>query len=330
MIFSNKTFDRQAEELTSSLLRVVQQLLQGCSLHSVEFDSDVHAEFRSSIRQIADRFDELPDYKELLILAGEANKTIQTYNHQVEKFIRDLAVEKQLAVELLAKSLLKVCRSSDKTALTLRQIERDLSKASQLQDMRDLRAKLAECVGTLCLEAEAQEAQYRELKERLAEPTNALEPLDQITGLNTMKRAEARLQEVAVGGYQGFVLVFFLKNVDVVNRRFGFSAGDQVLLKFANYLKNSFRASEQIFRWRGPCFVVLAERFVTLDAVKAEAHKVGIRGPEAEVEGNAKSMLIRLTAATTSFQIPKGSAVAELPSKIDQFASEQFKASPAS
>ena len=111
--------------------------------------------------------------------------------------------------------------------------------------------------------------------------------------------------------------------------RLGFTAGDEVLRKFAHYLKSNFRATEQIFRWRGPCFVVVAERVVSLDAVQAEAQKLGMRGPDVDVEGNAKSMLIRLTAATTVFAIPNGSEVAELPAKIDQFAAGQFKVSPA-
>jgi len=63
--------------------------------------------------------------------------------------------------------------------------------------------------------------------------------------------------------------------------------------------------------------------------VESEARQLGLRGPEEEVENAGKSMLIRLTAATAAFSIPKGSDISELPSKIDQFATEQFKMSAA-
>jgi GGDEF domain-containing protein len=329
MIFSpKKGSDLQDSEPASSLFRVVQQILEACALHAVEFDPAEHTEFRSSIRGLARRFEELPDYKDLLILAGEANKTIQAYNHLVERFIRALSTEKRLAVELLSQSLLKVCRGSEKSTQALRQIEKELGAASQLQDMRELRGKLAECVASLCLEADVQDAQYRELKERTSQASPLLEARDQVTGLGLLRNAESRIQELAEAGSQGYVMAFFLKNVDVVNRRFGFASGDEVLRRFAEYLRKSFQGKDQLFRWRGPCFVVLAERSVSFDAVQGEARTIGIRGPEQEVESEGKSMLIRLIAATAAFAIPKGPSSSGLSSKIDRFAAEQFKISP--
>jgi GGDEF domain-containing protein len=188
-------------------------------------------------------------------------------------------------------------------------------------------------VETLCLEAEVQEAQYRELKERIVESSSLLVPRDQVTGLNTLKSAEARIKEVMSTGRKGHVIVFFLKNVDVVNRRFGFSAGDQVLKRFAEYLGNSsLQPRDQLFRWRGPCFIVVTERFASLEELQSEAYRLGVRGPEVEVESDGKSMLIRLTSATTVFALPMGTgqSAAGVSARIDQFASEQFKLAPAS
>ena len=331
MIFSpKKGSDTQPSDVGNSLFRVVQQLLEAYALHAVEFDSIEHAAFRSSMRGIAERLERAQDHRDYLILAGETNKTIQAYNHLVERFIRDLSLERQSAVELLSRSLLRVCNASDKSAQTLRQLEKELANASQLQEMREVRAKLAECVGTLCLEAEVQEAQNRDLKERISECGTLLEPRDQVTGLSTLKAAEARVEEVAEAGQEGYAITFFLKNVDVVNRRFGFSAGDFVLKQFAMHLAKTLQGKDRLFRWRGPCFVVIANRFTSLDAVQSNAYQVGIRGPEVEVESaSGKSMLIRLTAATTAFPIAKGQAISELSAKIDQFAAQQFKiASP--
>ena len=69
-----------------------------------------------------------------------------------------------MAVEMLAKSLLRVCHSSEKSASALRHVERDLAKASQLQDIRELRLKMADCIQVVCNEAEAQETQFQEMK----------------------------------------------------------------------------------------------------------------------------------------------------------------------
>lgn len=307
----------------------MQQLLEAYALHSVEFDADEHRAFRSSIRDLADRFQRATDHRDFLILAGETNKTIQSYNQIVERFIRELSREKQLAVELLAQSLLRVCHSSGKAGESLRRIEKELGMASQLSNMRELRTKLAECVGTLCLEAEVQEAQYQELKERVSESSKVLEARDQVTGLSSSKTAESRIAELGTGGRQGYAVVFYLKNVEVVNRRFGFEAGDKVLRRFAAYLGTNLQGKDQLFRWRGPCFALLSDRVTSFKELEVTAYKMGVRGPEVEVEGEGKSMLIRLTAATTVFLIPKGDAAFGLAAKIDQFAAEQFKMAPA-
>ena len=136
------------------------------------------------------------------------------------------------------------------------------------------------------------------------------------------------MSEIAAAGRLGFVLVFFVKNVDVVNRRYGFTAGDTVLQKFASHLRSSFKANEQLFRWRGPCFVVISERFLSMEPAQAEAHRFGTRGPEIHVEGNDRSMLIRLTAATQVIPVARGSDISEITLKIDHFAAEQFRISP--
>ncbi len=331
MIFSpKKGADAPDDEPASSLFRVVQYLLEACALHSVEFDTDEHVAFQTAIRDLAGRFDKVQGHKDLLILAGETNRIIQTYNQRAEKFIHDLSTEKQLSIGLLTQALIRVCHSSEKTSQNLRQIERDLAKTSQLQDMRQLRAKLSECLATLCQEADNQEAQFTELKAQIAASSRLLEQRDQVTGLNGLKAAEQRVKEIAAGGSQGFVAAFFLKNVDQVNRRFGFSAGDKVLNNFGKYLGKDLRGNDQLFRWRGPCFVVVTDRFASLDEVKSEAYSIGARGPEIDVEGGGRSMLIRMLAATAVFPIPKGANTADLSAKIDQFASEQFKLLPSS
>jgi diguanylate cyclase (GGDEF)-like protein len=317
----------QHADATNSLFRILQLLLETCALHSVEFDIEERTAFQRALRDIGERLICVQDHQGLLILTGEANQTIQAYNRLIERFIRDVSNEKQLAVELLSQGLLRVCNASERSAQTLRQLERELARASQLQDMRELRTKLADCVATLCLEAEFQEAQHRELRERVSESGSLMEVRDQITGLGTLKSAESRIKEITAASHQGYVSAFFLKHLDVVNRRFGFSAGDEVIKRFATYLEKNLQGSDQLFRWRGPCFVVVADRYTSLEAVQADANKISLRGPEMEVESDGNTMLILLTAATTAFAIPRGQprGVSELSTRIDEFAADQFK-----
>ena len=326
MIFSPKKITSN-DELTSALFKVIQQLLEGYALHSVEFDTVEHAAFRASMRSIAHRFEGQSDYQDLLILAGETNKTIQAYNQLVERSMRELSSEKQQALKLLAGSLLRVCNGSETSAQRLRQIEQELSSTVDLPHMKDIRSQLSQCVDALCAEAAAQEARYLALKEQIAQSNALLEGRDRVTGLATLKNAEARIQELSSAGNHGHVMLFFLKNVDMINRRFGFEAGDIILRRFSIYLAKNLQGNDQLFRWRGPCFVIVTNRLESSEAMEAEAKQIALRGPEQDVEGNGKSMLIRLMASTATFPIPKGPTASGLSAQIDQFSAEQFKLS---
>jgi GGDEF domain-containing protein len=326
MIFSPKKAPSN-DELTSALFKVVQQLLEGCALHSVEIDAVEHAAFRASIRSIARRFEAQSDYRDLLILAGETNKTVQAYNQQVERLMLELSVEKQQALKLLTGSLLRVCQGSETSTQQLRQIERELTLTAQLSDMKDIKVKLAQCVDALCAETAAQESRYLALKEQIAQSSSILEDRDRVTGLATLKNAEARIKELGSAGSHGHVMLFFLKNVEMINRRFGFEAGDAALRRFSSYLAKSLQPDDQLFRWRGPCFVIVTNRLAPFEAIEAEAKQIALRGPEQDIEGNGKSMLIRLMAATSAFPIPKGNTASGLSAQIDQFSADQFKLS---
>jgi GGDEF domain-containing protein len=319
-----KTPRAESEETFGLLARIVGLVLEGCALHAVEFDAEAHSAFRSALRSIARRFERGAGTEDFLLLAGETNHTLQLYGKSVEKHLGLITAEKHRAIGLLTESLLRVCHGSQESAQAVRAIELDLRKASQLEDMRLLRAKLAEAIETLCEEGNKQADRVKDLMERLSGSSAALGSRDTVTGLPTLQHAEARIQEVASSGQQGFVLAFFLKNVEVVNKRFGFAAGDAVLKRFTEYLGKNYVGLDQLFRWRGPCFLVVSQRAGTLETFKAEADRMASRGPGEEVEGNGKSMLFRLTAATAIFPITKEQNNSDFAGKIDRFAAEQF------
>ena len=168
---------------------------------------------------------------------------------------------------MLSHSLLQVSHATKRSAQILRQVEEELGKASQLKDMRELRTKLGDCLTALCAEAEVQEARHVELRDRLAVETDkTASQQDPLTGLGTLKIAEARMQEISGPCQQGFVIAFFLKNLEFINRRSGFPTGDDTLRRFAEYLRKNFKGSDLLFRWRGPCFVAVADGYGSLQA----------------------------------------------------------------
>ncbi|HEY3940733.1 MAG TPA: GGDEF domain-containing protein [Bryobacteraceae bacterium] len=323
MISFRRLIDLEKDDLAASLLRVILLFLEASALHAIDYDSEEQSTYQREIREIRDKFEHAVAQHDILILAGEANQSIQAYNRGVEKFIRSLSAEKQAIVNLMGEALLRVCSSSERAGENLRRIEKQLEKAVHLEDIRSLKSKLSECLDVLCREAERQEAQAREVKSQLAEPGNAIGPADHVTGLPGLRHAERYVRELAHAGTHAYAAPFFLKSLQVINRRFGYTTGDQILLRYSQHLTHHLGDKDRLFRWRGPCFVAILERFQEPDVVRSEVLHIASLGLEHSVESGDRSMLFKISTAWDLIPIPVGSGVAEISRKIDAFAAEQ-------
>jgi GGDEF domain-containing protein len=323
MLSFKKYLEQEREDVTSWLARIVILLLEASALHAVEHDPEEHAEFRRQIRETIEKFEQTTANREALIIAGEAVKTWQIYNRSVERFIRNLSAEKQGIIGSMTESLLKLAHTSELSGQSLRSVEKELAKACQLQDVRILRSRLQDCLAAICQEAARQEERARELKATGNRPAPA--PHDPVTGLPGLQQAEARIQEIVNANRAGFVLVLCVRNLDSVNRRVGFAAGDQILQLIGNSVGRALTGADQLFRWRGPCFVAVMERSGGQEQVMAEAARIGSISLEKEIEGQGRSLFFKTSMAWTLIRLRDIPESGDVFIRIDTFAAEQNK-----
>jgi GGDEF domain-containing protein len=300
-------------------------LLEASALHAVEHDPDEHAEFRRQMRETIEKFERTTDERDTLIIAGEAVKSLQIYNKSVERFICSISGEKQGIIGAMTESLLKLAHTSELAGHRLRMIEKELGTACQLHDVRLLKSKLQDCLAIICQEAARHEQQARESKLAETNPANTLGLSDQLTGLPVLKHAEARIKEIIDAGKAGYALVLCVKNLETVNRRVGFAAGDQILTLIPKSVARCLSGGDRLFRWRGPCFVAVMERSESHDRVLAEAALIGSISLEKEIEGQGRSMIFKASMAWTLIRLNDAPLAGEISRKIDAFAAEQHQ-----
>lgn len=151
--------------------------------------------------------------------------------------------------------------------------------------------------------------------------------VDEITGLPGLKKAEERIKELVRAGKGCYAFVFFLERMDTINKRFGFAIGDEILKSFSQATQQRLTSSDQLFRWRGPCFLGLLDRASGFDAVRSDVNKLASARMEHTVENNGRSILLSLSRAWTLIQISPGEDAGAVLRKIDAFASEQSRLS---
>jgi GGDEF domain-containing protein len=119
---------------------------------------------------------------------------------------------------------------------------------------------------------------------------------DPCTGLLNRFAAEAAIARAAEEGRQVYAAVFILHQLPAINKRFGYSVGDHLLLLQAQHLARLLAPEDQLFRWIGPSFLVLLERPGAIDAVLAEVARIGSNHFQTDVDLESRSVLIPVSA----------------------------------
>ena len=157
-------------ETAHTLMRVVQLLLQGIALHTVEGDSEDYARFRESIAQVGCRLEEEISSSEALAQAGAVLKALDEYNRRTSNYVRLQNVELQAIVKMLTSTVGAIALAGDQSVRQLQEIEKQVASASQLEDVRLVRAKLSDCLEDIRRETERQRTETGRTVERLVEP----------------------------------------------------------------------------------------------------------------------------------------------------------------
>lgn len=263
-------------------------------------------------------------------MAGSAIRAMEEYNLRVSRNLRARQIELQSIVAMLTESLTCIASASERSASRLHNIEKQLERASDIEDVRALKLRLAECLEEL---RDERNRQQEENHKHVAGLTSGLERsrraltttrehgtgLDPLTGLPERGEAERIMIEAMAEGRSVFAAIFVVDRVASINTRYGYAAGDQVILMMCQRLAQGFSVSDVLFRWTGPAFLLLLEREEAAIQVRSElARAVGMR-MEKTLQIGGRTVLLPVTATWAVFPLSEERSVEQLIHKIDSF-----------
>ena len=195
MISLKKLLATKADD-EPALSRVVWLILEAIACHAIETDAAEREEFQVALRHIAKKIEESERNATTFVLAGEAIKSIEMYNRGVQRSLHSQVKELQSIVSLFTR-----CCTCFASATNLRQIERQIEKAAQIEDLRALKIQLELSLKGICDEAAQQEARgttiATEIQATLSRPESAavlaaaVSDIDLVTGLPSFKMIPA-------------------------------------------------------------------------------------------------------------------------------------------
>jgi GGDEF domain-containing protein len=317
---------------------VVWLILEAIACHAIETDAPEREEFQIVLRQIAKNIEESTRNATTFVLAGEAIKSIEMYNRGVQRYLHSQVKELQSIVSLFTRSMLHISKGSASSATNLRQIERQIEKAAQIEDLRALKIQLELSLKGICDEATQQEVRgttiANHIQDTMSRPESAavlaaaVADIDLVTGLPSFKMIPPAVAEAIAAGRNSYAVLLCVDRIEIINSRFGSASGDRVLVTLGERLAQRFSGADTLFRWIGPGILAVIERTDSEMAVRDEIARVVSARLEQEIELGGRSVLLPISTSWMLVAL-KGANVEAVFKKLDVFSAAHAR-TPAS
>jgi diguanylate cyclase (GGDEF)-like protein len=296
-----------------ALTLVVRTLVRGIGQHSVVGDANDCSRFRERMQEISDAIVDGTSPEELLLHATSSLNALEDHNRRAALYHRLQYAELQNMVRMLTSTVGTVSVTSQTNVCILNEIEKNVEVASELDDVRVMKAKLSSCLTDIRKEAQRQQTETEEIIQELRrgleqarkaseEKTNG-QDMDVITRLPLRVEAEKALAESGRAGCQTYAAVMVLDSLQTVNARFGREAGDDVLAEFARMVQKNITPEDRLFRWGGPALVALLPRPASVERVRREFGRVMENKLERTIQTPSRSILIPISARWCLFPV---------------------------
>jgi GGDEF domain-containing protein len=279
LISIRKYLDSRPEQVIDALLRTTDLLLEGLQRHAVRPDAAGYQKFCEDMQRFRQSLNRETAAQEILVLAGQALRTLEEYNTRAARHMRAQCDDLQNMVAMLTKTMAAVSAGSESTISRLQSIEGELQKASMLEDFHAAKIRMSECLDILRTEivrhrseSARNVSEMHSVVERLrARAPGAPAPperLDPLTNLPERAAAEQALASAARDPRPAFAAVLVVDRLDLINARFGRTVGDEVLVFFCQHVRQGLEESDRLFRWTGPALLAVLFRDEPLAAVR--------------------------------------------------------------
>ena len=238
-------------------------LLAGIADHIVVVNEGSSKRFRAQLDDIARRLRETSNRAELIgetlsileAYAARANRAILRQKSEMNRFTSDLS------------DLMKILVTTQPVSKAIRTLGTEIERASEKGELPGsnaavLRQALEHARGEVIntrkqvgqlLSSTIARVRALEQDDTAAGPgPGRSSQTDTVTGLPGRSHAEAELAKIHAETADRLLALFAVKRLDVINAKFGYLRGDQVLLRIVQHLAQAIPDSNTLFRWT-PC-----------------------------------------------------------------------------
>ena len=312
--------------------RMLELLIETVTGHPIDIDHAECERFKSEVAKIQETIGADPTGEQFSQAVEAISQALERHHRSVSNLVQRQGNELQNMISMMAQTIRSLGSASEVSAKNLESIAVQLKQASALEDIYQLRMRLADCLKNVCDEATRQrtegQSRLQGMKHELAASQKRLSnhgieiDIDRVTGFAGRSAAEVAIHEAVEAGDSRYVAVAVLGKMLLINARFGYAVGDEVLCEFAALVAGRLCSRAAFYRWSGPTVIGILQRSEPLHVIRAEVSRLVEVPITKSLTTGSQNAYITTTAA--SMVVPVASPATEVIASIDRFVAAQI------
>lgn len=189
-------------------------------------------------------------------------------------------------------------------------------EAAKARIHEDIAAARAEALGIAIAPEPSPAASEPDLR------TTTIPAPDPLTGLQTRVYAEIELARRHSDPEDCYIALFVVKRLALINAKFGYSRGDQVLLKVVKHLAQSLPEFQNLFRWAPCAFLTIAPPNMTFKEMQSRIQPIELTRLTPTLEWEGRSAMVPVAIDCRILSAKDFSTSGELFLRLDTVATD--------
>ena len=311
---------KQPVSLEESLLI----LLRGMQDHSVIGEESGDKEFQARLAELQCEF----KGKENAAQVAEAAIELLAQHHSQ---IKEVVAQQKSALTKATSDLAAATKGLSDVQGTpdrLASLEQQIGAISEGDDLAAIKARLISEVAAARTEAQQEWQKVSDLisgtgqsARHLAHVVGSGYAKDPLTGLNSRAQAENELTRAHELPVDSYLAIFVVKRLALINSKFGFARGDQLLVKIVGQLAQSLPEFTNLFRWAPCAFITLAPAGTAHHELRQKVQLIEITRMTPTLEWQGRSAMVPIALDCRVISLKDFGKPSELFLRLDSFAS---------
>ena len=266
--------------------RFLTLVVEGAALAVPEINSESYKEFRANVGKLALQLpDRLPD-EDKLAQIKDVLREFDSYRRAIEEEVRSRTTEWRMVASFLFAELLKSLGVELLSAKADR-IVRDIGGATGAAQVQELRGKLDSFLHPAGGESAPAEASKFRTADLSTQNDNA-------AGLRGGGSAVEQLKGIMENGGKGYIALFRLSCLNMINQRFGAEAVQDCLMSVAAYLTQSLHSDDTIYHWSDSSLLAILQGRANDQILTAELERIVFQNRETSVNIGGRGTMLRI------------------------------------